>query len=215
MHDQSPDDLDEIKRSLNFMSSELTKVTTRQELLMKLFEKIKQLKIQSNYKDKQIAELERVDDLVTTGLEIKNRQYTKVVTNEGITEDSVPQELTSLEDQIVNFLQDRDIEIHHKDISICHTLPSKTEKFKPVVKFISRKARNKVIMQARKLQGTRIFINEHLTKRNGAIAREAPLFKKQQKIVSTWTKNGNIWIKVKETSQAKVIRDLKDLGSFR
>lgn len=62
----------------------------------------------------------------------------------------------------------------------CHTLPNTTDKHKPVivVRFISRKVRNGVIMQAEKLKGSKVYINEHLTKRNGIIAREARLLKK-------------------------------------
>lgn len=208
------------------MSAELANVTAQQKLLMGLFEEVKQLKIQINLKDKRIMELEerlddleqlsRQDNLIITGMEIK-RTYAKITSGEEITEDSSPLEQLTLEEQVMSFLQAKKIDIQHEDISLCHTLPSKIDKSKPVIvlKFISRKLRNKVIMQAKKLKGTNVYINEHLTKKNGNLAREARLLKKQNKVFSTWTRNGKVWIKVKEGSQPKIIKEMKDLDKFR
>lgn len=221
--DDNPSNMEDIKKSLNFMSAEISKLVTQQKLLLDLVEEVKLLKVALADRDKKIVELEkkvddleqytRRDELVITGLDLKHRTYARVTANINTTEDSSQEELETLEQQIVTFFHNKDIHIQYEDISICHTLPAKSEKFKPsiVIRFISRKARNNLIMQAKKLKGTNVYINEHLTKKNGNIAREARLLKKQKKIVATWTRNGNIWVRTKEGSQAKIIRELKDL----
>lgn len=130
--------------------------------------------------------------LLITGLETKHRSYARVVANGNrhVTEDAPQEELLTLEQQIVTFLQKRNIDIKPEDISTCHTLPSRSGKDKPpiVVRFISRKARNSLMVQASKLKGTNVYINEHLTKKKkGNIARGARLLKKQTRIETTWT----------------------------
>ena len=58
------DDMEEIKRSLNFMSSELAKVTSQQERLLKLVDEVTTLKIMMREKDARISTLEqRIDEL--------------------------------------------------------------------------------------------------------------------------------------------------------
>ena len=68
-----------------------------------------------------------------------------------------------------------------------------------------------MLMQAKKLKCTNVYLNEHLTKKNGDIAQEARMLRKQKKITATWTRNGNVWIREQEESQAMMIRDLKEL----
>lgn len=225
--EDNPDSMEEIKKSLNYMSAELSRLATQQELLISLVEEVKGLKVAISDRDRKISELERKlddmeqytrrDDLIITGLEVKHQTYAKAAANQITTEDAPQEELLTLEKQVVTFLQGRDIDIQHENISICHTLPRKSDKFKQsiVIRFTSRKSRNSVMLQAKKLKGTSVYINEHLTKKNGTIAREARLLKKQKKIVATWTRNGNIWIRVKEGSQAKMVKDLKDLEVFK
>lgn len=93
-------------------------------------------------------------------------------------------------------------------MSIYYTLPGQ-DKTKPaiVVRFVSRKLRNNVLMQVKK--------KLHLTKKNANIAQEARLLKKQKKITLTWTRNGYVWIKVKEQSQPKIIKEMKDLEKLK
>lgn len=64
-------------------------------------------------------------------------------------------------------------------------------------------------MQAKKLKGTNVYINKHLTKKNGGIAREARMLRKQKKITGTWTRNGNVWIR-EQDGLAKVIKAMKE-----
>ncbi len=133
------------------------------------------------------------------------------------TTDAPQEELLTLEQQVVGFLHSKNINIQSDAISVCHTLPRKTEKAKPaiIIRFITRKQRNDLLMQAKKLKGTNVYLNKHLTKKNGDITREARMLRKQKKISATWTRNGIVWIREQEGSQAMMIRDLKELQKIR
>lgn len=43
LQEQSSEEMEEIKKSLHFMSAELANLTSQQELLIRLFEEVKQL----------------------------------------------------------------------------------------------------------------------------------------------------------------------------
>ena len=62
-----------------------------------------------------------------------------------------------------------------------------------------------------------IFINEHLTQYNAAIARKARTMKKQGKLVATWTRNCKIYVKIERSSeqtQVLTIKTLKELDNL-
>lgn len=223
----SADNMDEIRRSLSFMSAEIAKLASQHSHLVGLIEEVGLLRKMVEERDKKIVELEkkfndleqytRRDDVLISGLKTQHRSYAQATANEVTTDDAPLEQLLSLEQQVVNFLQSKNFDVQTEDISICHTLPVKSVKFKSpiVIRFISRKMRNNVLMQAKKLKGTGVYINEHLTKKNGDIAREARLLRKQKGILATWTRNGNVWIKVEEKSPAKMIREIHELDEFK
>lgn len=74
-------------------------------------------------------------------------------------------------------------------------------------------------MQGRKLKGTNVYMNEHLTKENAEIARAAQHLQKQNKIKATWTRNCKVLIRLNEATpeEAKVttVRELHDLDQYR
>ncbi|KAK7938645.1 hypothetical protein WMY93_001971 [Mugilogobius chulae] len=118
------DDLEEIKRSLNFMSGELAKLTTQQERLIELVGEVKTLKSMMREKDKRITALEqrveeleqytRRDDLVITGLETRHQTYARATAIVATSEDAPREELLSLEQQVVGFLNSKNIDIHRE-----------------------------------------------------------------------------------------------------
>lgn len=56
--------MEEIERSLNYMSEELSKLSKQQELLIGSMEEVQRLKVLLNDRDKRIADLQhKVDDL--------------------------------------------------------------------------------------------------------------------------------------------------------
>lgn len=71
---------------------------------------------------------------------------------------------------------------------------------------------------AKKLKGTRVYVNEHLTKRNAEIARQARILKKEKRIQDAWTRNCRVMIRLNGTpEQAKVtaIRDIRELDQYK
>lgn len=68
------------------------------------------------------------------------------------------------------------------------------------------------------MKGTRVYVNEHLTKRNAEIARQARILKKEKRIHGAWTRNCRVMIRLNGTpEQAKVIaiRDIKELDQYK
>ena len=85
--------------------------------------------------------------------------------------------------------------------------------------FTNRKNKISILKRGRKLKGTEVYINKHLTRRNGEIARRARILRKQSKIQSTWTASCKVFIKLNGTTTTEdgkvmVINDIGDLDRF-
>ncbi|KAJ8358176.1 hypothetical protein AAFF_G00028040 [Aldrovandia affinis] len=81
------------------------------------------------------------------------------------------------------------------------------------MRFVNRKHKTALLKQGRKLKGSNVYLNEHLTKRNADIARKARYMKKQRKIQTTWTTNCKVFIKLNgtpEEAKVLVIRNIED-----
>lgn len=99
-------------------------------------------------------------------------------------------------------------------------LPRKNKTAKPtiIMRFVNRKHKADLLSQAKKLKGTGVYLNEHLTKKNADIARNARYLRNQKKIQATWTRNGQVKIRLNGTpEEAKIvtIRDMKDLDPYK
>ena len=82
------------------------------------------------------------------------------------------------------------------DVSACHTLNGDKKRTfdtpKIIVRFVKRKRKIELLKNSRKLKGTRVYINEHLTHKNNQIAYAAHILKKQGKIYSIWIKDCSV-----------------------
>lgn len=125
----------------------------------------------------------------------------------------------SVEQQVVAFLQSKGMEVNSDNIEACHPLKH-IDKSKPpaiILRFANRKFKNDLLRQGSKLKGSDVYLNEHLTKCNGEIAKRARYLRKQKKIQDTWSYNCKISVKLNGTpEQAKVllVRSLKDLDKY-
>lgn len=75
-----------------------------------------------------------------------------------------------------------------------------------------------VLRNARKLKGTGVYVNEHLTKKNADIAKDARFLRKTKKIQDTWTRNCKILIKLNgapEQAKVLVVKDIKELDLYK
>lgn len=80
-----------------------------------------------------------------------------------------------LERQAITFFESKNMSIQCNNIAACHTLPRKDSKAKPamIVRFVNRKHKIELLRQSKKVKGTGVYLNEHLTKKNTDIARHA------------------------------------------
>ncbi|XP_049340264.1 uncharacterized protein LOC125804780 [Astyanax mexicanus] len=214
----SEEEMEEIRKSLNYMSEELSKVVKQQAMLLDLMGEVKQLKSLVKEKDKTIELLERriddleqytrMEDLIISGLETTHKTYASTTAGRRNGEDAPTEELQTLEKQVIQFFESKNMYIDSKNITACHTLPRKDRETKPaiIVRFVNRKHKIELLRQAKKLKGTRVYLNEHLTKKNADIARQPRFLKKQQKIQSTWTRNCKVMIRLNGTpEESKVL----------
>lgn len=224
------EELEEIKKSLNFMSEEISKVVKQQVNLMGLMEEVHELRVTINQRDQRIELLEqriddleqysRADDLIITGLDTKHRSYARAAAGDRQGEDAPLEELHTLEQQVVQFLSSKNIQLERQQISACNILPRKDKKNKPtiVVRFANRKYKVEVLRQSKKLKDTGVYVNEHLTKKNAEIAMNGRILRKQNKIQATWTRNGKVFIKLNgppEQAKVVVVRNLRDLDQYK
>ncbi len=169
-----------------------------------------------------MADLEqdtRLNDVVITGLHIKPRSYVQAVTADGGGE---PGELdvSSTNQQVFAFLQTKGIEMDTKDIEACHPLSRRdaSEKLAVILRSVNRKHKTALLKQGRKLKGSNVYINEHLSKFNADIAKKARYLKKLKKIQSTWTANCKVFIKLNgtpEEAMVKAIRNIDELDKYQ
>ena len=99
------------------------------------------------------------------------------------------------------------------------SLPRKSNK-KPavIIRFVNRKNKTALLKQGRKLKGTNVYLNEHLTKKNAEIAWKARDLKKQHKIQHIWVNNCKIFIKLNGSAEeAKIltVRHLEELDKYQ
>lgn len=180
------EDLEEIKLSLNSLSTHVERIVKQQGMLRTLMDQIKELKSLIKEKDKTIQLLERrvedldqhagLEDVIITGLETKHRSYARVTeTGSGVRsggdEPPVEQQQT-LESQVVEFFVSKKLPLHSNNIAACYTLPRKNARSPPaiVVKFVNGKHKIELLRQSRQLKGSGVYVNEHLTKKNADIA---------------------------------------------
>ena len=222
-------DMEELKESMNMLTTEVANITKQNSVITELLSEIKLLKKQNIEKSREIEvltrrvdELEqytRMDDLIITGLKTNHRSYAGTASSRDAGEDAPTREMESLENQVIRFFQDRDMLLQSQHISACHTLPrgrNNTQLPPPIViRFSNRKHKNELMKQGRKLKGTQVYLNEHLTKQNAAIAREARILRKERKIKETWTRNCKIYISLNgaspEAEKVLIVRSIEEL----
>ncbi|TDH13656.1 hypothetical protein EPR50_G00036790 [Perca flavescens] len=127
------EEIDDIKRSLDFLSEEITAVRLQQKAILEL---VVEVQLQNQEKDKRLAFLKnrvadleqytRMNDVIVTGLKIKPWSYARAAT---VTtdHDREPGESVSdsVEQQVAAFLQSKGIKLDCNAIEACHPLPQR------------------------------------------------------------------------------------------
>ncbi|XP_046905560.1 uncharacterized protein LOC124487346 isoform X2 [Hypomesus transpacificus] len=136
------EDLEEIKKSLDFLSGETSAIRLQQKSILDLVEEVKALRLLNEEKDKRIAVLEnRVADLeqytrmndVITGLRVKPRSFASAVAGPGPTGEPSPGMTDSTEEQVASFLLSKGIRLDCDTVEACHPLPRRSNNDKPVI----------------------------------------------------------------------------------
>ena len=71
-----------------------------------------------------------------------------------------------------------------------------------------------LMMGRKNLKGSRIYVNEQLTKKNAGLFEKARELRRSGVIDGTWTYNGKVFIKKTQTATPEEIRVEDDLQSF-
>lgn len=224
---QVMEQLDEIKKALDFLSELVSAVRIQQKTILNLVEELKSLKLkmaekrQADHLENQVSDLEqytRKNNVIITSLQVKPHSYARAVTAEvdGTTDDKLSD---SVKQKVASFLQSRGIEMDQNTVEACHPLPRRSNNDKPaiIMMFVNRIHKVELLKQGRKLKGSDVYINERLTQRKVDIARKARFLKKQGKIQATWTSSCKIFIKLNgapEEAKVLVIRDIEELERF-
>ena len=115
---------------------------------------------------------------------------------------------SSVESTVISFCRDAlHVAVTPSDISIAHRLRTGgKDKVRPVIiRFTNRRIRDSVF-RAKKLlknQSKPIYISEHLTKSSSELFYESRKLLREKKIHSTWTNNGQVFVKVSANPSAK------------
>lgn len=219
---------DELRKALESLNEDVADIRKDQKKILELFEEVKKLRKENQEKDRMIVELEkRVDDLeqytrmndvIITGLQIKPRSYANAVSNENNGEPG-EEETRSTERQVSSFLHQQGITLDVDELEACHPLPRRRREDKPavIIRFTNRKHKTELLKQGRKLRGTDVYMNDHLTRKNSEIAKKARYLKKMKKIQATWVRNCKIFIKLNgspEEAKVLVIKNLCELETL-
>lgn len=232
----------EMNETLKKLSEEVKQVAAKQTELVSLMTEVHKLKEKLAEKEKKITELEgkvenlgklekrvqdlelftRKEDVIISGMDIKPRTYAAAALSGAGGEEGLRlEDQVSLETQVINFMKSKGIFLDKNNIAACHSLPRRDRKAKPsiIIRFVNRKHKIELLMQGRKLSGTSVYMNEHLTAKNAEIAREARLLKRNGRIKATWTRDCKVLIRLNgpspEAEKVMVIKELEQLEPYR
>ena len=120
--------------------------------------------------------------------------------------------MESVEEQLLGFLGRQGIAIDKSDISACHVLKTKDPMKKPpiIIRLVNRKSKINILKNGRKLKGTNVYINEHLSRKTANISALARQLKRQQRIHSTFKRNCKVFVK----TNVVLIKDISELDKF-
>lgn len=128
-----------------------------------------------------------MEDLIISGLETTQRMHASTVARDKVSEDALPEELQTLEKQVIKFFERKNM---NSESNNGVALPRKNGRTRPaiIVRFVNRRHKTELPRQEKKLKGSKVYLNEHLTKENANVSRHACILRKQNKIQATWTR---------------------------
>lgn len=119
---------------------------------------------------------------------------------------------TSAEMDVLNLCNDiLGVPLTRSDISVAHRIANRDKRQQQssiVVRFTNRRSRDSVYMARKKLAQIKmgVYINEHLTTKNQALAQAGRKLLKEKKIQSCWTYHGQVYIKLSGLPDSRPLR---------
>ena len=215
--------IDQIKSSLQDNKKSVTDLlSVVDDLTKKIAERDKQITFLEN-KINEMEQYQKKDNIIISGPDLQLHTYSHVAGSnekdgqsaEDLTENPLSlNEENTMKTNFNTFVQKHlKISIKEEDILSIHKLRKRHDGIEPViVKFARNSTKRAVMSMRKKLKGTKIYINDHLTRMNSIIERKAREMKKSGSLHSSWTLNGRIFVKEKEHSNRKEIKKLEDLN---
>ena len=219
---------------------ELRDLKTEIETLVKTVE---DLKSRLNEKDKRIEMLEnRIEDMekyqkrnniilsgspedlsihtyshVAAGEKQEGEQHQKDRNEEQeAIEDLERPEEEVMKDKFIKFAEEKlKLQIRRDEISAIHKLRKRKDGIEPVIiRFTNSSAKRQVMSNRKELKGTKIYINEQLTKKTAELEKAVRRLRKDKKLCSTWTYNGRLFVKKTEHSTKKEIKHFEEIQDY-
>ena len=130
-----------------------------------------------------------------------------------------PMESHTMREKFVHFIANKmGIQIPVDEVTAIHDLPTPRNRNlkKPVLVQLSSAIRKaQILSSGKKLKGTNIYINEHLTSKNSKLYQETRLLKKDKKIWHTWTRNCNFVVKHRENDTGIHVKSSQYIVRFQ
>lgn len=196
--------LEELKSTLNFVTSELSEIKQKQDVqhadIVNVSKRVKVVEEICSDNQGQIEEMQvrldqleqytRKDNVIIQGL--KSGSYAAAASDATEDEDLSDEQL---EANVLKFFEtDLGVVLAPADINIMHYVPAKVGK-NILVKFVTRKSKLLVLKNRSKLKGKQVYISEHLTRRNNQLFYQARMLAKQNRVSGAWVRNAKVFVR--------------------
>lgn len=186
---------DNINKEINELKTENADLKSA---ICDLYQENKNLKLAVN----QLEQYSRKNNIIINGIPTKSGE-------------NVRELVTKLGNKL-------NVSIHVYEIGAAHRLPGGKDNIQPIIarfnnseikdNMIKSIKRNKITAKDLGLDSnSKIFISEHLTRENMIILQKAKEMKYRDIFKFAWSRNGNVFVRINEDSQAIKIRDLEHL----
>lgn len=205
----------EINKTFQMLINDFNMLKSKTEGLTEENENLKKRLAVAENKIENFERNQKSNNLIISGL--PEASYAERASNSADVDNaSTADSHEVVESTVVNFINTNlNININKDQIASAFRLKKgKKDKVRPtLVCFSSRKIRDEIFANKKVLGDKQIYISEHLTKSASNIFYNARQMKHDKKINSAWTRNGQVYIKLTETSDRKCINNLEELQS--
>ncbi|KAF3841553.1 hypothetical protein F7725_007415 [Dissostichus mawsoni] len=149
---QSAEEVDEIKKSLDFLAGEISAVRLQQKASWTWLRRQALEYLESRLED--LEQYTRINDVIITGLKVRPRHMPGLW---ALTPGGEPGELddNSTEQQVAAFLQSKGIQLDCNNIEACHPLPRRKDSDNPAIMRFEKKTQDQSAKTGKKAERIR------------------------------------------------------------